>query len=1093
MHRLIEKKSLLVRFRGDDGKDTPKLDNAVVRFLNRLVLAFLVGLCICGASSAQDYDFKIKEFSPWPGYAMNIGNFLAGDFNGDGKKDLVHLVTNNDYANVWTSTGDGTFDVKSFSPWPGYNMGNGYFLAADINGDGKTDLVHVVTNTDYVNVWISKGDGTFDVKSFSPWPGYAMDHGYFLAADINGDGKTDLIHVVTNTDYVNVWISKGDGTFDVKSFSPWSGYAMGNGYFLVGNFTGGKKADLVHIVTNTDYANVWTSKGDGTFDVKSFSPWPGYAMGNGYFLVGDVTGDKKADLVHIVTNTDYANVWTSKGDGTFDVKGFSPWPGYAMDHGTFLMGDLNHDGRKDLIHFVAGTDYANVWLSKGDGTFNVTPFTPWPGYSMSDPTFLLADVNGDEKTDVVHAVSGTDYANIWISQLAGPGEFAVAGIEVTQSIQDIANSVPLFDEKPAEVRVYLESQPPLRSSKVSGSATISGSSHNSDNTLDVGSASGFSLSNARNTLGNSLNFTLDSPSGSSLKFKLDSIKASPGGEELKCSNCDAATVDVPLASSLPLLLDVLGLTYKQGATTFAPALTDYQHLNSWLGRAYPVAPSKINIHRRVVASSNAFPFTCSQSNPQISAIRNLDVSNGTDPRTHYLALVADGGTGGAVGPNFVRGCAASVPASPDPSVVATAPTGPGNWGWDFDGSYGDWYGGHELAHTFGRLHPGYCNGNSHDDSNFPYPNGQIADNDDDFVGFDFGVTTPYTFARAAMPGTKWFDIMSYCTNLWVSAYAYEGIYSRLSAEQGFAPSGGASGGQSSHGALPGPPARPAPALQAAPTVTRGAQQKTAVTYASDKSVAPIRALSAVPVPVHGADSKPSPVVAFSKAPSRVSGQTTAHPGQEQPIHIETQQGQFLNVVALLNITKRTGHIEYANALTKVVVEAEPKNANVVVRFVSSSGATIAQRQVTEQINTDIPPNEDQMAIADAVLPVSEGTARIELVYFGKVVDTLNVPARAPSFHTFQAKLAVATAPESGIELQWQATHPDGAPMTYAVQVSEDNGQSWKTVALRLKEPAYTLRLEKAMSPRNILVRVVVNDGYHSITSSPQTVAIPAGS
>jgi hypothetical protein len=134
----------------------------------------------------------------------------------------------------------------------------------------------------------------------------------------------------------------------------------------------------------------------------------------------------------------------------------------------------------------------------------------------------------------------------------------------------------------------------------------------------------------------------------------------------------------------------------------------------------------------------------------------------------------------------MRGCAA-VPSTPDPTAVGSGPTGPTsgpnvpvNVTGDTDASFGDWYGGHELAHTFGREHPGFCNGNSKDDANFPYPKGQIGDGTDaGYAGLDVGDGVNAILLTVLWP-TSSYDIMTYCNQpQWLSAYTYEAVRQRL--------------------------------------------------------------------------------------------------------------------------------------------------------------------------------------------------------------------------------------------------------------------------------------------------------------------------
>ena len=113
------------------------------------------------AQSNTDGTFSIKSFTPGGGYGVGVNNYRyeTGDFNGDGKTDLIHFDVNN-YVHLWQSNGDGTFSIKSFTPGGGYGVGvNNYrYETGDFNGDGKTDLIHFDVNN-YVHLWQSNGDG----------------------------------------------------------------------------------------------------------------------------------------------------------------------------------------------------------------------------------------------------------------------------------------------------------------------------------------------------------------------------------------------------------------------------------------------------------------------------------------------------------------------------------------------------------------------------------------------------------------------------------------------------------------------------------------------------------------------------------------------------------------------------------------------------------------------------------------------------------------------------------------------------------------------------------------------------------------------
>jgi hypothetical protein len=119
---------------------------------------------------------------------------------------------------------------------------------------------------------------------------------------------------------------------------------------------------------------------------------------------------------------------------------------------------------------------------------------------------------------------------------------------------------------------------------------------------------------------------------------------------------------------------------------------------------------------------------------------------------------------------------------PNPSVVAVGPVGDPkqypSFGWDTDSSYGDWYGSHEISHTFGRFHPGFCNQDA-SDTTFPTADGRIGDvANGDMVGLDIG-DSALNLPMRPMANETCHDIMTYCDNQWISAYSYQAILKRL--------------------------------------------------------------------------------------------------------------------------------------------------------------------------------------------------------------------------------------------------------------------------------------------------------------------------
>jgi hypothetical protein len=183
----------------------------------------------------------------------------------------------------------------------------------------------------------------------------------------------------------------------------------------VADVDGDGKADVIDPVDGAAYANVWLSNGDyGSFRIVTAQA--GYTLAGARMKVGDFNGDGKADAIDPIDGSSVANVWLSNGDGTFSIVGYEPWAGYAVGSSRMAAGDFDGDGRTDMLDTLDGSMGVNVWLSTGDGTFHVVAYGA--GYPVSSRRVRIADVDGNGKADVVDPRDGSSEVQLWTSPQA---------------------------------------------------------------------------------------------------------------------------------------------------------------------------------------------------------------------------------------------------------------------------------------------------------------------------------------------------------------------------------------------------------------------------------------------------------------------------------------------------------------------------------------------------------------------------------------------------------------------------------------------------------------------------------------------------
>ena len=320
-------------------------------------------------------SFVLQANSPATGGRAPYDMTMA-DVNGDGRPDALVVNTGGNTMGVLLNNGSGNFTLQATAPFTGGRPNS--ITVADVNGDGLPDalVTNSIANTSTLGVLLGNGAGGFTLQASTPLTGTGISATAVVVADVNGDGKPDALTANFSSGTLGVLLGNGSGGFTLQANSPSTGAGSNPTSLALADVNGDGKLDVLTTDETFDTLRLLLGDGNGGFTLQPNAPSTGASSLPWGLAVADMNGDGKLDVVTANYRASTVGILLGNGSGTFTLQPNSPSTGAGGLPARVEVADVNSDGKPDIVVANAAKNTLGVFLNT---TTALSTLTALPG------------------------------------------------------------------------------------------------------------------------------------------------------------------------------------------------------------------------------------------------------------------------------------------------------------------------------------------------------------------------------------------------------------------------------------------------------------------------------------------------------------------------------------------------------------------------------------------------------------------------------------------------------------------------------------------------------------------------------------------